>query len=63
MFYDLDLPEGGSIRQLNSAIMVDGKKRMDHRFPPGLGEHTPETLESLGYSIAEIQSFQQQGIV
>ncbi|NIA19137.1 MAG: CoA transferase [Xanthomonadaceae bacterium] len=63
MFYDLDLPDGGSIRQLNSAIMVDGQKRLDHQFPPGLGEHTEETLESLGYSIAEIQSFQQQGIV
>lgn len=63
MFYDLDLPDGGSIRQLNSAIMIDGKKRMDHCFPPELGEHTQETLEALGYSIAEIQSLQQQGVV
>jgi crotonobetainyl-CoA:carnitine CoA-transferase CaiB-like acyl-CoA transferase len=63
MFYNLDLPEGGSIRQLNSAIMVDGKKRMDHQFPPGLGEHTEEILLSLGYLADEIELFRQQGIV
>lgn len=63
MFYDLDLPAGGTIRQLNSAIMIDGQKRMDHRFPPGLGEHTEETLQRLGYSAAEIELFRQQKIV
>ena len=63
MFYDLELPDGGSIRQLNSAIMVDGNKRLDHRFPPGLGEHTEEVLLSLGYQDAEIERFRRHKIV
>ncbi|MEA3241120.1 MAG: CoA transferase [Pseudomonadota bacterium] len=61
--HDLDLPDGGSVQQLNSAIMVDGKKRMDHCFPPGLGEHAEEILLSLGYSADKIKLFRQQKIV
>ncbi|RLB72133.1 MAG: CoA transferase [Deltaproteobacteria bacterium] len=63
MFYDLPLPGGGSIRQLNSAIMVDGEKRLDHCFPPKLGEHTEEVLLSLGYGANDIDLFRRQKVV
>lgn len=48
MFYDLPLPGGGVVRQLNSAIMFDGEQWTFHFFPPWLGEHTDEVLAALG---------------
>jgi len=63
MFYELHFPGGGSLKQLNSAIMVDGEKRMEHDFPPLLGEDTEETLLALGYTADEIELFRSQKIV
>jgi crotonobetainyl-CoA:carnitine CoA-transferase CaiB-like acyl-CoA transferase len=63
MFYDLPFPGGGSLQQLNSAIMVDGGKRLKHEFPPVLGEDTEETLLALGYTADEIESFRLQKVV
>ena len=60
----LDVPSEGPI-QTQFAFplkMTDFDFTVD-RLPPGVGEHTVETLASLGYSSDEIAKFSDEGLV
>ena len=54
----------GPLPTLGSPIKIDGADKLDLTPPPGLGEHTETTLQTLlGYSAARIAELRRGGIV
>ncbi len=54
---------GGSFRTVASPIGVRGADIAPRGLAPGIGEHTVELLESLGYDAAEIDALAASGLV
>lgn len=63
MFYDLEHPKIGRIKQIGYPVKYS-TLRMAPRSPaPWLGQHTTAVLEALGYSAAEIERLYADGVV
>ncbi|MEX0618499.1 MAG: CoA transferase [Pseudohongiellaceae bacterium] len=59
----LEHPRFGSIRTVNSPFAVSGCPKIPPGSAPGLGEHTRDVLESLGYDDAAIDAMIGDGVV
>jgi crotonobetainyl-CoA:carnitine CoA-transferase CaiB-like acyl-CoA transferase len=53
----------GPLRTVSSPINVQGIEKTQPRFGPGVGEHTREILQGLGYSQEAIQELLDCGVV
>ena len=56
-------PEAGEVRQIGPVIQMSETPGSVRSAPPRFGEHTRETLQSLGYSASEIGSLIADHIV
>ena len=56
-------PIAGTTRQPRPAARFDKTPAMIRRHAPGLGEHSVEVLEELGYEAAEIAKLQADGVI
>ena len=63
MRFDLPHPAAGSVPMVRNPIQYSATPLQYQRPPPLLGEHTREVLDQLGYSGAEIDRLQSQGIL
>jgi formyl-CoA transferase len=54
VFVELDHPEYGRLRTINTPLSLDGEEKVTPRPAPELGEHTREVLTNLGYSSEKI---------
>ena len=61
IFYK-DHPEYGSLLQLGSPFSYIRKNEY-RSHPPSHGEHTNEVLQSLGYTVEELEVFKQKRII
>ncbi|MEM3937880.1 MAG: CaiB/BaiF CoA-transferase family protein [Desulfurococcaceae archaeon] len=59
----LDHPKLNKTPQLNEPVTVNGRRFINTRHPPLLGEHTVEVLRELGYSSSDIAKLKEDGIV
>ena len=59
----MDHPAVGELQMLANPIHFSETPPTYDRHPPLLGQHTEEILEELGYSPAEVNSFQESGAV
>ena len=63
MFRDLDHPEYGRLRTVDSPVLVEGEDKAEPRPAPALGEHTGDLLRELGLDAAEIDNLAEAGVV
>lgn len=63
MIWEYEPPMGGRQRTLGNPVKLSETPAKLHARPPALGEHTRETLKSLGYSTADIDSLVAAGVV
>ena len=57
------LDDVGMSRVIRDPVNVDGVKRVGVRQAPGLGEHSAEILQEMGYSQADIEGLRAKGII
>ena len=48
---------------INHPLHLEGVARVGPTKAPELGEHTDEVLVSLGYTVAQISSLREQGVI
>ena len=64
MVFEMEHKRLGKLKQIGCPIKLSGTPaQFDKTPPPDMGEHTGEILSEFGYSEAEIDSFQKDGIV
>ena len=56
-------PDAGPLRQARPAALFSGTPTEHRRGGPGLGEHTGEVLEEIGFSDDEIAVLRQDGVI
>jgi crotonobetainyl-CoA:carnitine CoA-transferase CaiB-like acyl-CoA transferase len=62
IFVEVDHPQYGRFRTVDSPFQVEGQKKVEPGPAPELGAHTEEVLTSLGYSPEEIREILERGI-
>lgn len=62
MIYDYEHPLFGRLSAAAQPIKFDGERAASRRAPPGLGDHTREILEALGYTAASIDDLAMRGV-
>ena len=60
---EYDHPIAGKTRQPRPAARFDKTPAMIRRPAPGLGEHTGELLQELGYSAQQVEELRTEGVV
>ena len=63
MVLDLEHPVAGSVQHAGVAIKLSDTPGGVRSFAPSIGEHTDETLASIGYSQSDISSLRKSGVV
>ena len=63
MFRDLDHPQYGRLRTVDSPVLIEGEDKVKPQPAPELGEHTGDLLRELGLDAAEIANLANRGIV
>lgn len=63
MVFEMEHPRLGKLKQIGCPIKLSDTPADFKTPPPDMGEHTIEILSQLGYSEAEIASFQKEGVI
>ena len=63
MIIDLQHPTAGKVRQVGVPFKFEGEAPGLRRFAPLNGENTEEVLESLGYSLEQVEKLKEEGAV
>ena len=63
MVWEIDHPTEGKVRQLASPFHLSGTPTAFRNFAPLLGEHTAEVLRGIGYSDADVEHLDADGVV
>ena len=63
MLVDLEIPDHGTVKMVDSPFSIDGATKVKPRVAPKVGEHTEEILMSLDCSDAEIQQLRDVGAI
>ena len=63
MVWEIDHPTEGKVRQLASPVHLSGTPTAFRNFAPLLGEHTAEVLHGIGYSDADVERLDADGVV
>ncbi|MCE2557637.1 MAG: CoA transferase [Acidobacteria bacterium] len=63
MFRDLDHPEYGRLRTVDSPVLIEGEDKVKPQPAPELGEHTGDLLRELGLDAAEIEGLADRGVI
>ena len=63
MVWEIDHPTEGKVRQLASPFHLSGTPTAFRNFAPLLGEHTSEVLHGIGYSDADVERLDADGVV
>jgi CoA:oxalate CoA-transferase len=63
MVMDVDHPGYGIVRMLGFPIKFSGLPCRVRRPAPALGEHSVEVLTELGYTAADLEVWQQDGVI
>jgi crotonobetainyl-CoA:carnitine CoA-transferase CaiB-like acyl-CoA transferase len=61
MLLHVDVPGHGAFRVLGNPVKMSALAALVPSAPPGLGQHTDEVLQSLGYSQDDIDLITQAG--
>ncbi|MCM3715208.1 CoA transferase [Alkalihalobacillus oceani] len=63
MIMEVEHPDVGTVKLLSHPVRYDGEAPPVKRYPPRLGEHAAEILQSCGYSDEEIASFKEKNVI
>ena len=63
MFRDLDHPEYGRLRTVDSPVLIEGEDKVKPQPAPELGEHTGDLLRELGLDASEIENLAEDGVI
>lgn len=63
MITTTDHPKAGRVKLLNHPVLYNGKAVTPRLYPPALGEHSKEILNSHGYSESQINEMIEKGII
>ena len=63
MFRDLDHPEYGRLRTVDSPVLIEGEDKVKPQPAPELGEHTGDLLRELGLDASEIENLAEGGVI
>jgi len=63
LFYEQDHPRYGKVKGMRRPVTYDGQREAKLRPPPGLGEHTDEVLNELGYTSEQIADLRARKVV
>ena len=63
MFLEVDHPVEGRIPQLGFPVKMSDTPGSINCPPPGLGEHTAELLDGLGYTASDIEKLRKDGAI
>jgi len=63
MMIEVEHPNHGTVRMLGFPIKLSGMPCQVRRPAPGLGEHSTEVLTELGYTQADLEAWQRDGVI
>jgi formyl-CoA transferase len=63
VFVELDQPNHGRLKMVNSPINLEGVAKVPPGAAPGLGEHTRDVLLEIGYEESELETLITQRVV
>lgn len=63
VFVELDDPQLGRVRTVDTPMQIDDEPKVARRPAPRLGEHTREILAGAGFAEQDIRSFVEQRVV
>ena len=63
VFVEVDDPELGLVRSVNTPFHLEAHPKVTPQPAPRLGEHTREILADLGMSVTEIEALEARGVV
>ena len=63
MYADVEHPELGTVRITNQAIHMSETTPYVRGCSPSLGQHNEEVYQELGYSLEEITSLREAGVI